>query len=409
MFPVRISGASMAETLAGEHFDVTCGDCGFPFRCGTALSSTRQVICPNCGHRGNRPAETSRGERVIVDRFAFVGRGPRRWDLAALRREQDGLAVKRVVGLPGERIAIRAGDVFIDGGISRKSLSEFRSMATLVHDDTFRPTRDHLLPARWRPQGAQSGWQSQERGFRWNAPSTSDRERTSEDWLTYHHWRCYQSPWPRTDEAPVSDNVAYNQAESRQLNNVGDLLLACRVRLSSSSSLQARIHDGREYVSFGVDVVRKKLTLMRGGSLLAEVRARIPAATWCQFEFGVFDKQAVLALDRRTLVAARYANTVNWGEAAGHATDAGNFIQQPIGLSAAGGALQLTELRVFRDIYYLDGLSAGSVAVDTPLEGWFVLGDNTAVSQDSRQFPGLASGRKVFLGRVLRAPWGTDR
>jgi signal peptidase I len=409
VFPVRISGDSMAEAIVGEHFDVKCGDCGFPFRCGTALSSTDLAVCPNCGYRDNRPTETSRGERVLVDRFAFVGRGPRRWDLAALRRDRDGLVVKRVVGLPGERIAIVAGDVFIDGGILRKSLTEFRDVATLVHDDAFRPTRDHSLPARWRPQDAQSGWQSEERGFRWNAPSTSDSERTSQDWLTYHHWRCYQSPWPRTDEAPVSDNVAYNQAESRQLNSVGDLLLACSVRLSSSSALQVRIHDGREYLSFGLEADRNKLTLMRGGRVLTEIRARIPVAAWCQLEFGVFDKQAVLALNRRTLVAVRYANPVFGGGASGHAADAGSCISQPVGLCAAGGPLQLTDLRVYRDIFYLDQSPVSPVAAAAPLEGWCVLGDNTAVSRDSRQSSGLAAERNVFLGKVLRATWNSGR
>lgn len=405
VFPVRISGASMANALVGEHFDVKCGDCGFPFRCDGALPSTGQAICPNCGYRDNRPTQASHGERVLVDRFAYVGRGPRRWDLAALRGEQDELVVKRVVGLPGERIAIHAGDVYVDGGILRKSLSEFRTVATLVHDDSFRPARDRSLPGRWRSQDAHSGWQAEERGFRFDAPNASSSERTSEDWLTYHHWRCYESPWPRTDEAPVSDNVAYNQTESRQLNNVGDLMLACRARFSSLSSLQVRIHDGHEYVSFALDVGRKRLTLMRGGRRLAEVKAIIPRAVWCQLEFGVFDKQAVFALNRGTLARIPYVNAVYGGDARGGSADAGDSISQPVGLCAAGGPLKLTELRVFRDIYYLDRFPRGSSAADVPLEGWYVLGDNTARSLDSRQVQTLANGRKLFVGKVLCFSW----
>ena len=42
--------------------------------------------------------------------------------------------MKRVVGLPGETIEIRGGDVYVNGAIARKSLAQQREMAVLVHD-----------------------------------------------------------------------------------------------------------------------------------------------------------------------------------------------------------------------------------------------------------------------------------
>ncbi|MEQ8849324.1 signal peptidase I [Botrimarina sp.] len=53
------------------------------------------------------------GQRVLVRRWAT----PRRWDVVVIRSPEDPrrLLVKRVVGLPGERVALRAGDVWVDG------------------------------------------------------------------------------------------------------------------------------------------------------------------------------------------------------------------------------------------------------------------------------------------------------
>ena len=53
--------------------------------------------------------------------------------------------VKRVVGLPGESIRIKGGDIFVDGKIIRKTLPEIRAMRILIHDSRFHaapPSRD---------------------------------------------------------------------------------------------------------------------------------------------------------------------------------------------------------------------------------------------------------------------------
>ncbi len=69
------------------------------------------------------------GDVILVNRLAYLGTGPARWDIVAFdpieaapvagagdepRREVDSI-VKRVVGLPGEFIEIRGGEVLVDG------------------------------------------------------------------------------------------------------------------------------------------------------------------------------------------------------------------------------------------------------------------------------------------------------
>ncbi|NTV04675.1 signal peptidase I, partial [bacterium] len=68
------------------------------------------------------------GDRILVDRTAFSLRvpllgselartgEPRRGDIVVLTSPHDGTRlVKRVVGLPGDTVAMRAGDLLLDG------------------------------------------------------------------------------------------------------------------------------------------------------------------------------------------------------------------------------------------------------------------------------------------------------
>jgi signal peptidase I len=65
----------------------------------------------------------SDGERIVVDRTAYWFRPPVRWDMVAIRCPHDRLSfcVKRIAGLPGERLRIHDGRVLIDGVPAREA------------------------------------------------------------------------------------------------------------------------------------------------------------------------------------------------------------------------------------------------------------------------------------------------
>lgn len=60
------------------------------------------------------------GDRVLVDRTAYWLRAPARWEIVVLRCPHEPLSfcVKRIVGLPGERLQIRDGGVFVNGDLA---------------------------------------------------------------------------------------------------------------------------------------------------------------------------------------------------------------------------------------------------------------------------------------------------
>jgi signal peptidase I len=56
-------------------------------------------------------------ERLVVEKFTYRFHGPRRGDVIVRHDPSGGseLLIKRVIGLPGERVTIANGQVFIDG------------------------------------------------------------------------------------------------------------------------------------------------------------------------------------------------------------------------------------------------------------------------------------------------------
>lgn len=115
---------SMAPTLLGWHREIKCPSCLAVFVVGIEdEGQTGEAICPNCGKRGldDGPSIECGGDRVLVEKFLFEFRRPRRWEVAVFHfpGEPSQAYVKRVVGLPGESIRISGGDVYVNDRIAK--------------------------------------------------------------------------------------------------------------------------------------------------------------------------------------------------------------------------------------------------------------------------------------------------
>lgn len=145
----RVEGPSMTPALVGRHWSLQCSQCGFRFA-EPFVEGLQVTLCPLCRELirvgPGKHLEPLPGERIFIDRLSRVV-GPRRWQVWAYQRpaDPDHGQVKRVVGLPGERITLHEGDVWVNGMIARKSLQEFLSGATLVFDSQYiNPQRQRL-------------------------------------------------------------------------------------------------------------------------------------------------------------------------------------------------------------------------------------------------------------------------
>jgi hypothetical protein len=300
--------------------------------------------------------------------------------------------VKRVVGLPGERVAIRHGDVYADGRLQRTSLAELKQVAVVVHDDGYRPQKTEGLPARWQGIDEATNWQAAPDGYECHALKFGGQL----DWLTYRHWAGVLSSFPRTRESPVRDNDSYNQGVSRDLQDVPDLMLSAVIETHGKGELALRLHDGEEWFEVRLWPERGEAIFWRQGSELA--RGRFPPGALrrgASIEFALCDQQILLAITGQSIFQVPYERRAKPPQP----------LDQPIGIGAAGLSVRVSGLRVLRDIHYLDPLNTGanwSAERRLDLDEFFVLGDNPPISQDSRVWKPRSVTRARLLGTVRR-------
>jgi len=411
---VSIDGPSMAPHLLGTHFNVTCADCRFLFPCDAEhLPSDKLAACPNCGYTNNRldQAQLLPPDRVLIDRWPILWSAPQRGTVVAIALpDSSDLAVKRIAALPGERIAIQDGDLFVGGQIIRKTATELHSVRLLVHDNAFLPLplgegrgeglkTGQNLPPRWRPTIAPSSWQATPTGFR-AAPSViSD----SIDWLHYENWKNTADPRSRGIASYVTDNDSYNQGETRRpLNAVTDVFFSCRLRAADQGQLILVATAGDQRFELTIEP-RQSATLRHGDRTLTTQRLRTNLSRrFVRLEFGLCDQQILLVIDGRTLIRHPYERPREPQTEPLH----------PLAIGTRGLHIEITEPRIWRDIYYLDpqGLSRPWESSAPLASGEYaLLGDNQPVSIDSRHWQPAAIPRSAILGHVYQPFWTAFR
>ncbi len=406
LIPVRIAGGSMAESLVGDHFRRICDDCRFPCRYDAALLPRAQrVMCPNCGALNDHPPDSKieRGDRVGIDRWLYRWRRPARWEVVAFRSPEPdhSLGVKRILGLPGEVIEFRQGQVYANGRMIRKSLTQLRDVAQLVHDQRYTSEAGEAARARWQPEPGAS-WQPVCSGFQLRpAEGNSVGSSRSFQWLAYHH---RLGGWTeRGTTAPIWDSYAYNQGLSRRLHPVDDLLLVGNLRHSEQAEQVAwEVLGAGKRFRVVVDIGQRRATLFRNRQLVDASDLPVPTRrSGTQFELAWCDGQLLFALGGRQVFRFRDPSV----EEAGDVETAWEETRTVFRMGARGGAWVVDRLQVYRDLYYLDPRSTDQ-PWQTPYRigrnSYFVVGDNLPISRDSRHLGDL-SGEKL-IGPVRKKP-----
>jgi signal peptidase I len=390
---------SMAPALLGLHRELICPHCGFPFALGLdEQGGSGRPSCPNCGRSdldGARAAVRD-GDRLLVQKGLYDWRAPRRWEVVVFRHpeEPDQAFVKRVVGRPSETVQIRGGDIIIDGRVARKDLAEQRAMRLLVYDHDFAPEGADRYP-RWsvRLEGhdapAASGWTPRGSGFV-HRPVAGDAERT--DWLDYRHW----DP-DRGGYGPVRDFVAYNGGDTPAEHRVGDLMLEAQVAVGPGEArVLVRFRSGADRFVVAIPVngrgVPEVLRNGRGLPLRGVMRSGLtasPRPRFARLEASLFDRRLTVALDGVPLFVPVDDETPRAGPDPGP-------LESPLALGVSAGAeVEVRGVRIYRDVYYTEALAAsprppfwGEQPYRLGAGEYFVLGDNSPVSDDSRFWAG---------------------
>lgn len=149
----RIPTGSMAPTLRGDHFAVTCDQCGHVYdygfiprryRPGAPLyRATPDTRCPNCGHFAKPVVTKSNGDRILVFKGKYHFKDPDRWDVFVFKNPTQPRInyIKRVIGKPGEKVEIIDGDIYINDKIARKPSKVQNELWMPVFNNDFQPAR----------------------------------------------------------------------------------------------------------------------------------------------------------------------------------------------------------------------------------------------------------------------------
>jgi signal peptidase I len=428
-----IPTGSMAPTLMGNHKDVQCNKCGFAYQANASSENEeigrvpdRMVVattCPICRHfmplnlEENPNHQSFTGDRILVSKFSYDLQDPRRWDVIVFKYPNNAKQnyIKRLVGLPGETIRIRHGDVFTrregeaDFQIARKPPHKLLAMLQVVDDTNH--ISDELAsvrwPSRWQPWSA-TGNAGEWRETGLDRAPIQIQAKEGERWLRYRHlvpesgdWaaieanRPLEMPQPGEDTGElITDFYAYNafattsrSSLARKANRdssglphdvtfddrtlghhwVGDLAFEGTLEFTDSKGMilldliEAGVHHRcRIDVATGV----AELVIEHGNYTFSNERGepvpQAPKATTAirgpgkySVRFSNIDDEIRLWVNEKLVEFDQPTTYVAPADQQPFWSekDAGDLA--PVGIGADGLTLKATGLRVLRDVYYI--------------------------------------------------------
>ncbi|MEM7168049.1 MAG: signal peptidase I [Planctomycetota bacterium] len=403
-------GCRIEDRTPGQPTQAHCPNCnmkkpttpsGFrgPMRLGVITAH-----CPNCTMsykevyevkpgRFQFGSDAQGGHKILVNKFLYKVREPRRWEVIVFHFNRQRNYIKRLIGLPGETLEVRDGDIWINGEIERKPQWAQDELWYQVHDSDI-AEQGYVRTKAWR---FDKGWkESEEAGFDFNGLDKSTAmtyQREIRDRVPYSSMSADpHSTLPRVYDLRLLANITVNGGDGQLRLEVinGDATFACAIPARAAGtkaepgSLEARSSDGTRRTELG-----------QLGDLVLEHKQAY------EIEFFVAERQLVLRVGGETI--AEQPLPPEWSD-----TKKGqNFVR--LVADGVGGVLQ--RVRVARDNYYTDpnpgfgrpSHGVGGIPAVLGEDDYFAMGDNSRHSLDSRYWGALH--RDNLLGRAFIIFW----
>jgi signal peptidase I len=329
-------------------------------------------------------------DRILVDRLSYALRAPRRWEVAVFRYPLDRSKsfVKRIAGIGPEELRFEHGDVWTrradeDWRIARRPREVMRSHWKRL---------DALAPevSAWIPSDLprSSSFEAEGRAVRARGRGTvafrGGREPIRDEYL---------DGYPEA----LLEHLSPHVGDSGR-NLVGDLRLEGRVRaLAGCERVTVVLSEGVRRYRFELagpaapSAARTRIdagpSARAGANGVARPESpyRLPAGRAVHIAAENLDDRLVLELDGEELLALEIEPAEDQAAS--------------LALELEGEGADLDELMAYRDVYY----ETRTAPIAVPAGCYYMLGDNTQDSSDSREwtfvvFERLADGVRVRGG-----------
>ncbi|MCH2201534.1 MAG: signal peptidase I [Fuerstiella sp.] len=409
-----IPTGSMAPTLYGRHKELTCPSCQFEFRVGASTElndSTGYVrsefridktLCPNCRREVDAfHAPVFNGDRIIVSKQVT---GYDRFDVVVFKNPEEGHVnyIKRLVGLPGETIRIRQGNLWMRRAeeeswqmLRKDDPATQKDIQLLVYDDRY-PPRD-LVDAgfheRWAPSihspddpSSVSGWLESRNA--WTADRVTREYTANADddrwhWIRYRHIVPSEQDWNDAAsgriESPraslISDYCGFNVANAADRHRgydsfssdvywVGDLTINCTldvIETATDSAIRLELIEGPDTFGCVIDPVSGNIEITQVNRLhdrdgerpkvLATAVSDIQGAGSWEISFANVDNRILLWIDG-DLVKFNQPLLIHQAYGDVPLIRPGEADTVPSGIAVRNTQVIVSDLVLQRDIYY---------------------------------------------------------
>jgi signal peptidase I len=328
------------------------------------------------------------GESVLVrlDKSA-----PERFDIVVLNSPDGGLIVKRVWGLPGEEIAIRNGDVFIEGKLLPPTADRPRPIP--VFDDRWHELEQYFVVE-------DTVWSRD--GVEWLVDAASV-EPGSEAGTVFLHKKVQDSYLDRDHRViegtrTVNDLVASLEIQFLEFVHGTSFRIDLR---EWGDSFEALV-EPRDETSARVTITRNNA---EAETILVREDVSFEALGWTRLRFSNLDNVLQLSLlgpgGEQQLLEASYESNVF---APFDDRRTGKTFAHQVQFGAARARVKVRAVSLARDLFFTPrGQYAVGSRLDLGPEQLLVLGDNSARSRDGREFGPVVLDR--LYGRATRVVW----
>jgi signal peptidase I len=315
------------------------------------------------------------GDRILVDKFRWVFGEPHRWEPTVFQYpcNRSRNFIKRLIGLPGERIRIHDGDIWTsrDGGETWTIARKTKYPNAL--EALFFPYYPSPVEAPGHFDNRENwdcgpGWTANEKSQTYTVDTEAPSTLRFREQVT-----AYQSEG-------VWGDYLIEEGENRGGEGAGDLRVRFQLRVERAGTLNVMLteHGLAHRLVLGADGSRAIIALGDGKEDSVPLDLHLRPGEY-SVSFANVDNTLVISIGGD----ATLEKTIDFP--AGFDGDATGTILHRVLFEAQGLKAQLSDIRIARDVHYTQpGEYPSEEGASIPPDNYLMLGDNTSSSKDSR-------------------------